>query len=51
MESSKGKRSEPGLFAILNNPPTNPFVLVDISLFLYRKEKGTKLKVKVGIQQ
>ena len=33
------------------NPPTNPFVLFDMSLFLYRKEKGTKLKVKVGIQQ
>ena len=33
------------------NPPKNPFVLVDMSLFLYRKEKGTKLKVKVGIQQ
>ena len=30
-ESSKGKRYEPGLFAIPDNPPTNPFDLLDIS--------------------
>ena len=39
-KSSIGKRSEHSLFAILNNPPTNPFELLDISMLLYHKETG-----------
>ena len=40
-KSSIGKRSEPSLFAILNNPPTNPFDSLDISMLLDQKEKIT----------